>query len=115
VAVRADDYGGRRVVLCRERCARCQRTSAPSAVRVSINTAVWTVMVQRTPNSGPLQRLHLGVLRGAATSGQAISARRSESLRPKSASRQVGNLKSDAVNTSGVSEFSVVVIGVSHP
>jgi hypothetical protein len=55
-AVRADDDRGGGTVLGGEDVAGAQRTSAPSATRVSMSTAVWTVMcsepAMRAPASG---------------------------------------------------------------
>ena len=91
------------------------RTSAPSDVRVSISTAVCTVMCSepeiRAPFSGCTSAYSR---RNDIRPGISYSAR-SSSLRPNSASDRSATLKSMPLRTSGVSEFSVVVMGCSYP
>jgi hypothetical protein len=54
---RADDDRGGRVVLGGEDVAEAQRTSAPSATRVSISTAVWMVMCSEPAMRAPARGL----------------------------------------------------------
>src|ERR1700758_2631054 len=90
-----------------------QRTSAPSAVRVSISTAVCTVMCSdpemRAPFSGCTSAYSR---RRDIRPGISYSAR-SSSLRPNSASDRSATLNSTPLRTSVVSELSVVVIACS--
>ena len=71
-----------------------QRTSAPSAVRVSIKTAVWTVMCSepaiRAPASGleSPKRSRIAIRPGISCSARVIS------VRPKSANDRSATLKS---------------------
>src|ERR1700704_3221753 len=92
-----------------------QRTSAPSAVSVSISTAVWIVMcsdpVMRAPASGccAAYSSRVAIRPGISCSASLIS------LRPKSARERSATLKSAAV---AVGVLAVVVIdlpGWSRP
>ena len=57
-------------------CTSTQRTSAPSAVSVSISTAVWIVMCSEPDDPRALERLRGGELLAGLTSGRASRARR---------------------------------------
>ena len=78
-----------------------QRTSAPSAVSVSISTAVWIVMCSepmiRAPFSGcsAANSRRIAIRPGISCSASVIS------LRPKSASERSATLKSVSVATAG--------------
>src|ERR1700736_6587698 len=92
-----------------------QRTSAPSAVSVSISTAVWIVMcsdpVIRAPFSGwaSAYSLRIDIRPGISCSASVIS------LRPNSASERSATLKSVSVSVAVgvIVEFSMVVSAAS--
>ncbi len=79
-----------------------QRTSAPSSTRVSIRTAVWTVMCSEPMILAPLSGFaEPNSARVAMSPGISCSARRI-SLRPNSASERSATLKSNAMRLTPV-------------
>src|SRR5580704_13844922 len=87
-----------------------QRTSAPSAVRVSISTAVCTVMCSEPETRAPLSGCTSWYSRRSDIRPGISCSESSMSRRPYSASDRSATLKSSPFTTSGVSCCSVVVI-----
>src|SRR6201997_2873939 len=90
-----------------------QRTSAPSAVRVSISTAVCTVMCSEPEMRAPFSGCTSAYSRRSDIRPGISYSARSSSLRPNSPSDRSATLNSMPLRTSVVSELSVVVITCS--
>ena len=70
-----------------------QRTSAPSATRVSISTAVWMVMCSEPVIARTAQRLRLGVLAPDRHQARHLVLGELDLLAPERRERQVGHLE----------------------